>query len=496
MSRNITLDLIHWARKTPNAPALLFRDTMLDYRHLDLAVWQLAQHLHDRGIRRRQIVALTIGNEILLALSLLAVARLGAAGLSLARSMGALERVAVARQAGVVWLLADHEAAAIPDVQLLPLTANTATWNVQRIDYGILDESPSAPWQIIRGSGTTGEPKLLPVSHGQAATRFLGQVQASAILPEDRLAGLSSLEFSISKHRLGWALAAGACYVLPDYAKGLDDIRRLGVTLLGISVMHAEELLSDPPCDALDGVRAMWCAGSVVSNDLRARMHRQFGDRLWVDYGSNEAGHLALARSPEVFDTPSTVGRCLPGVELEIVDSDNRPLPTGTVGHIRVRGSGVIDGYLGDAASTRQAFRDGWYYPGDLGQLTADRQLIHRGRSDEMMIVNGINIYPEEIESVLRAYPGIADVAVVPLHSRVNQDIPVCAVVAQPGCQPVEAEMAVFVRERIGHRAPVRIVVLDALPRNEQGKLDRNGLAGTLLAKMPERPHPLRPATP
>lgn len=484
MSENLTLDLIRWAGKTPDAPALLFRNSVLSYRQLDLTVWQLAQHLHDRGIRRRQVVALTIGNEILLAVTLLAIARLGAAGLSLPPSMGTLERLAVVRRAGANCLLTDDEAVTDAELPRLRLTADTAAWGVTRVDRGILDESPGAPWQIIRGSGTTGEPKLLPVTHAQAATRFLGQVESSAIIPGDRLAGLSSLEFSISKHRLGWALSAGASYALLDPAKPLADIARLQVTLLGLSVMHAESLLGAPPGGALDGVRGMWCAGSVVSNDLRSRMRAQFGDRLWVDYGSNEAGHLTLARPPEVFATPSTVGRCLPGVDLEIVDDNDRPLPIGEVGHIRVRGTGVIDGYLNDEAATRLAFRGGWYYLGDLGLMTADRQLIHRGRSDEMMIVNGINLYPEEIESVLRAYPGVADVAVVPLHNRANQDIPVCAVVAQAGCRPAETEMNAFVRERIGHRAPARIVVVDALPRNEQGKLDRNQLGRAVLAKI------------
>ena len=486
MPGNITLDLIRWAEKTPDAPALLFGNESISYRQLDQTVWKLAQHLYDHGIRRQQIVALTIGNEILLAVTLLAVARLGAAGISLAHSMGAQERLATVHQAGICWLLTDHETAAMDGVTTIRLASDPAVWNVTQVRYGILDESPVAPWQIIRGSGTTGEPRLLPISHDQAAVRFRGQALASSIVPGDRLAGLSGLEFSISKHRLGWALTAGAAYAILDPARPLDDIARFGISLLGISVMHAEQMLSAPDSArrALEGVRGIWSAGSVVSNDLRTRIRSQLSENLWIDYGSNEAGHLTLARPPDVFDTPGTVGRSLPGVELQVVDAEDQTLPAGQVGHVRVRGGGMIDGYLGDEAATRQSFRNGWFYPGDMGLLTTDGQLVHRGRSDEMMIVNGINIYPEEIESVLRGYPGIVDVAVVPLHSRISQDLPVCAVVASAGSQATEAEMDRFVRERIGHRAPARIIVLDRLHRNEQGKLDRKELARILLAKI------------
>ncbi|WP_264180829.1 long-chain fatty acid--CoA ligase [Quatrionicoccus australiensis] len=316
MPGNITLDLIRWAEKTPDAPALLFGNESISYRQLDQTVWKLAQHLYDHGIRRQQVVALTIGNEILLAVTLLAVARLGAAGISLARSMGAQERLAAAHQAGICWLLTDHETAAMNDVATIRLASEPAAWNATRVRYGILEESPVAPWQIIRGSGTTGEPRLLPISHDQAAARFRGQALASSITPGDRLAGLSGLEFSISKHRLGWALMAGAAYAILDHANPLDDISRLGVSLLGISVMHAEQMLSKPDSTArraLEGVRGIWSAGSVVSNDLRTRIRSQLSENLWIDYGSNEAGHLTLARPPDVFDTPGTVGRSLPG---------------------------------------------------------------------------------------------------------------------------------------------------------------------------------------
>jgi acyl-CoA synthetase (AMP-forming)/AMP-acid ligase II len=136
-----------------------------------------------------------------------------------------------------------------------------------------------------------------------------------------------------------------------------------------------------------------------------------------------------------------------------------------------IRGLASSDGYAGNPGRRAAAFRDGWFLPGDLGKLTADGDLIYYGRADHMMIMNGMNLYPAEIERVLAAHPAVRDVAVVPLRHRVHQDLPFAAVVLKPGAQSSEAELMAHARDRLGVRAPRRILILERIPRTGEGKL-------------------------
>jgi len=131
----------------------------------------------------------------------------------------------------------------------------------------------------------------------------------------------------------------------------------------------------------------------------------------------------------------------------------------------------MIDHYLDDDDATKRAFRDGWFLPGDLGKFTPDGQLIFLGRADQMMIMDGINIYPTEIETVIARHPAVRDSAVIPLHSAVHQDIPVCAVALHQGENVTEEELLNFAFQRLGSRYPRRIIILEQIPRTEQGKL-------------------------
>ena len=142
-------------------------------------------------------------------------------------------------------------------------------------------------------------------------------------------------------------------------------------------------------------LRALMPTGSIVSDRLRQRVLETLTPNLYVRYGTNETGSIALATPQDVHAISGTVGRPLSGVQVEVVAADGMSLPTGDIGQIRIRSPGMIDHYLDDDDATKRAFRDGWFLPGDLGKFTPDGQLIFLGRADQMMIMDGINIYPD-----------------------------------------------------------------------------------------------------
>jgi len=144
----------------------------------------------------------------------------------------------------------------------------------------------------------------------------------------------------------------------------------------------------------------------------------------------------------------------------------------------------MIDHYLNDDEATERAFKDGWFLPGDIGKFTPDGQLVFLGRADQMMIMDGINIYPAEIEAVVGRHPAVRDSAAIPLRSPLHQDIPVCAVALHSGKVASETELLEFTFQRLGSRYPRRIILLEEIPRTKQGKLLLNELSQEIADKL------------
>ena len=146
----------------------------------------------------------------------------------------------------------------------------------------------------------------------------------------------------------------------------------------------------------------------------------------------------------------------------------------GESGEILVHTPGMASGYLGDPELTAMRFRDGWFWTGDMGHMSADGALVVEGRRDDMMILNGINIFPAEIEETLERHSDVRAAAAAAIRSETHGDIPVAVVELQEGSGTTVAELLAFARQRLALRAPRRIAVVDAIPRNSQGKALRH----------------------
>ena len=142
------------------------------------------------------------------------------------------------------------------------------------------------------------------------------------------------------------------------------------------------------------------------------------------------------------------------------------PLETGEV---RVKGPGVVNAYVNNTEATSRSFKNGWFYPGDLGYLTQEGALILQGRKDDMLIFDGINIYPAEIENVLSSHPAVGEVAAFSINHEQFQDVPVAAVTLKEIVS--EEELIRFCREPLGIKSPKRIFVVKDFPRNQMGKI-------------------------
>lgn len=459
-------------------PALLLERGSLNYRELNHAVWRFAQVLHQQGVRAGDIIGLTMKHELRLVLTILGLARLGATVFSIPRSATAHQRQQMLARGGVKFCVVDEPSRYTAEVPHLVLDHRITIPHEKAIDSSLLATHPEAPWLLIYGSGSTGTPKLIPVTHCQTMHRSKLATSALGITEVDRLTSLSHFDFSTSKFRLHEALSAGASFALNVWSSpdAIARIRQQAISVVYATVFHVEILLSrmaEVNTPTLASVRVLELTASTVSDNLRLKIQKVLCPNLYVRYAMNETGPVSCSHPPDVFEVSGTVGKPLASVQIRIVDKAGLIVEGGEIGLVQIRSPGLVDSYWNDAEATQKFFIDGWFTTGDLARRTPEGELIYFGRADYMMIMNGINIYPEEIEQLMVSHPKVQDAAVVPMLHRVHQDVPICAVTLRLGETITENELLAFATEKLGAHGPRHVLIFDQIPRNDEAKLKR-----------------------
>ena len=212
---------------------------------------------------------------------------------------------------------------------------------------------------------------------------------------------------------------------------------------------------------------------------LRKQVQAKISENLWVQYATSETGLISTAAPHQHDDFPEGIGFPEPGVTVEIVGSEDETIPPGEVGHVRIRKDTMASGYIAEPGA-RAKFKDGWFYPGDLLSRELDGPLIFHGRADDVMILNGINIFPSAIEDVLESLPNIREAVAFPLKSRIHGEIPAAAIVLSERAEDEDISRILrHCQQLLGVRAPRQIRVVDSIPRNAFGKPLRKELAAS-----------------
>lgn len=451
-------------------PALTTGDRALSYSELDATTARLARKLLDNGTAEARCVALVYGSQWELALALLTLARLQVPFLAIPRSTPHAQALEWAARAGVDAVLSDcpeHFAD-------LPRRRNEAD-GARDAATGFDVADPRRLFAVIGGSGSTGRSKLIPVSQAQMCNRILDTSESLGLTHADRSVGLIHLEFASAQHRLLAALCAGGCVSLVEpWSRGwLRQLRDCEATVISAGVVHVEALLRDAEGEtaiALPSVRALTIAGSTVSDDLRRRVSTRLTPQLWVVYGSNECWYATVATPAMVASTPGTIGVHSARSRVRIVTSSGMNASAGEVGRIVVGSASLPESYLDGSREENRVLRDGWFDTGDLGRQLPDGQIAFCGRHDNLMIFNGVNIYPVEIEQCALGYPGVAQAVAFPMRHAVHQHVPLCAVSFRADAPQDGAGLFRHLASRLGFRAPVGIYLFDALPLISHGK--------------------------
>ncbi|MFZ4530999.1 MAG: class I adenylate-forming enzyme family protein [Alsobacter sp.] len=338
---------------------------------------------------------------------------------------------------------------------------------------------------LLYTSGTTGQPKGVMLTHANLLYIALVSGRIRALAATDRVYGVLPVShiFGLASTMLG-SIAAGARFELvPRFDPShLATALASGITVLqGVPPMFAQLL------DHLDGLgeplaapalRYLSSGGAPLDIDWKRRMEARFGVALNNGYGLTEnAPTVAQTRIDRKRDDDS-VGWPLPGVAVRVVGPNGEDIRGGEVGELWVRGPTVMAGYYRDpAASAAVLTGEGWLRTGDLGRRDPDGALFLVGRSKELIIRSGFNVYPPDVEAALNAHPDVVQAAVVGRAVKGNEEI-LAFVELTPGSQLTRAALADFAATRLAaYKRPQHLFVLDRIPATSTGKLRKHVLA-------------------
>jgi long-chain acyl-CoA synthetase len=204
---------------------------------------------------------------------------------------------------------------------------------------------------------------------------------------------------------------------------------------------------------------------------------RKFPFPLREGYGPTESSPVATVNPIYGINKPGSIGKPIPNVELSIRDEAGQELLVGAIGEICICGGNVMRGYWNQPEETAKVLRDGWLYTGDVGYRDADGYYYITDRKKDMLLVNGNNVYPREIEEVICQFPGVKEAAVIGVPDARKGEQPVAFVVAAEGQTVDEKALFQFVRGKLAdYKVPKRVVFVSALPRNAMGKILKTAL--------------------
>ena len=382
---NIVDPILFQCRRQPPATALCAPGPgigRISYRRLEVSVHNISRKLHAYGLSKGAIVAISIEDMIFHAVVMIAAARLGLITLSIrsGQSLPSLKIEAIITDvenstfAGGKFVLADLSwmdgEGQPPEPHLLPQTHEDDIC------------------RLVLTSGTTRAPKAVALTH-KLLTNRIGR---SMIVYGDRAANCSRIysDMPISSalgiQFLFYTLWRGGLAVFPgpDFASTLRVIEDYKVQCVASSPGGLENMLRwfETIPEYQSNIEIVLTTGDVLSRTLSDRVRARICSQVFVVYGSTETNMSASAHAREVDGAPGAVGFVTPGVKIQILDEAGGIVPVGQIGRVRIRSDFAVDGYFGNPEASELAFRDGWFYPGDLGMLNSENMLFITGRQE------------------------------------------------------------------------------------------------------------------
>ncbi len=454
-------------------PVLTAAGRTLTRDQLRAAAERVAGGLRAQDVRPGERVALYAANSLDWVIAYLAIQRAGGVAVMMNPDYHSAEAEHILGDSDPIAVIADEpRAQVVRDLK----RGLIAIEDLPEADSppAMPDLSPDSPAAILYTSGTTGRPKGAVIDHGAFLAQGRGAIEVWRWTKDDVLVHALPL---FHLHGLGMGLhgtllsGAQARLIAFSPAAVVAELTSGGTMLFGVPAMYQRlcDWLDQNPAD-LGHVRVFVCGSAPLPPALFERCEKLLGQKPIERYGITEGG-IVVTNPYDGPRTPGRVGFPFPGVEVKLGDRDE----------VLLKGGQVFRGYWRNEKATEETFTpDGFLKTGDVGEIDTGGSLAIRGRIKELIITGGFNVYPREVEMVLEDHPSVGEVAVAGVPSDAWGE-EVTAYVVPAGPAPVdESEIIAFARERLAtYKCPRRVVVVEKLPRNAMGKVERAKLAAS-----------------
>lgn len=483
-----------WVSEQPDAPALLQGATAMSFGQLDAAVAEAARRLAEQGLRAGDRLLLVAENSIPVIVLALACSRLDAWLVPVNARLSQREIDTFIEHSGARLTAFTSAVSTDAAAHAQRLGAAEVDWpgcgrvHLTSANIAVAPEPTIADGEqvaaLIYTSGTSGAPKAVSLTHrnllfiaenGRCMRRQTPADRVYAVLPLSHIYGLATMALS--------ALHAGASLMLAprfDPAAVATALETGGVTILhGVPAMYAKLLeWGRRPGHVLraPSLRIAQGGGAPLDQNFKDDFEAVFGVTLHNGYGMTEASPSIAQTRLDAPRRDCSVGPPIPGIEIRIV-KDGAQVAPGEVGELHVRGPGVMKGYYKAPELTREAVdADGWLNTGDLARQDEDGALFIVGRSKELIIRSGFNVYPIEVEQAINSHPDVVHCAVVGRSVPGNEEV-VAYVELVPGRSLAPQALAAHLHDLLSpYKIPSHIELLEHLPATATGKILKNQL--------------------
>jgi len=468
----------------------------LSYLELNERTNRLANALTDRGFRKGDLLAFLITNRSETIETYFAIAKLGLIGLPLNYRLNVKEIARIMKFAGARALVFEDTFAGVADflnenhadVKKFICVGKNESGNAEKYEDLIAGAAAAEPegevdeadvFYMNLTSGTTGLPKAYYLRHYNNAAAIFDFTQMFSITEKDTVLTVFPMFGRVGFAWTGASILNGAKHVIMNFEprQAMEVVQSEKITVSNWVPAMANFVLALPDVAKYDtsSLRGLIFAGSSFPVSLQEDVAKRLCPNVYEYYGMQETGIIINASPEDKRKNRETIGKVSPWADVRVFDASGKEATVGTIGEIAARALSCITEYYKDDEKTKESFRGGWCFTGDLGHFDDQGYLYLSGRIKDMIVTGGQNVFAAEVENCLMACPDVEDCAVIGLPDAKWGEAVAAVIVKKPDSKATETDVIDYCKKEIaGFKVPKKIIFIDGqLPRTPSGKVQK-----------------------